>query len=93
MSEIPTWQQLVKAEPELKELLEEAQSVDGSDPHFCANNVWYAAGGLRERLCFLVGWITQRNDPVLKTSAAYDVAYKKIYAALPDCQDCWCFER
>lgn len=92
MSEIPTWQQLVKAEPELEELLEEAQCVDGSDSHFCANRVWYMLGGLKENLCDLVGWTARRSNPILKTSAAYDVAYKKIYAALPDCRDCWCLQ-
>jgi hypothetical protein len=83
-----TWQQIVRAEPRLIVLLQEAKSVDDTDPHFCANEVWYAQGGLRDRLTELVGWGAQ--NPVLRTSEAYDVAYNKVYGALPDCKDCHC---
>ena len=41
----PTWAQLVKLEPRLAALLDEARQADGSDEHFCANRVW--AGALK----------------------------------------------
>ena len=85
-----TWEQLVKIEPRLKAILGEAQAVSSDDdPHFCANAVWYA-GGLKERLCKLVGW-DRKPHPVLGTEEAYDVAYDTCYNALPDCRDCLCF--
>jgi hypothetical protein len=87
----PTWAELVKAEPKLGELLAEAQAVkdDGRTPSFCANRIWYAPGGFKDRLCRLVGW-DRKGHPVLGTMQAYDVAYETIYDALPDCRDCWC---
>jgi len=87
----PTWKALVKTEPRLAVLLKEAQGVDGSGHHFCANRVWYQRQGLKDRLCRLVGWdVKGRGIPLLATEGAYDVAYDKIYAALPDCRDCVC---
>lgn len=86
-----TWRELVRREPRLAELLREAKAVDDSDPHFCANLVWYGRGGLKERLCRLVGWEAEKDDPVLRTPEAYDLAYEKIYNALPDCRDCDCW--
>jgi len=90
----PTWKALVKTEPRLAVLLKEAQSVDGSGARFCANRVWYGYGktnSFKDRVCRLVGWEAGRCvDPMLKTQGAYDVAYDKIYDALPDCRDCVC---
>lgn len=82
------WRQLIEAEPHLAALLQEAKSTDDTDPHFCANKVWYAQGGLRDRLCELVGW--GARNPMLQTAEAYDAVYKKVYGALPGCKDCWC---
>lgn len=91
----PTWQELVRREPRLLDLLREAQAYRPR-PGFCANAIWYGYGrrvGLRERLTRLVGWGRPDRDPVLSTSAAYDVAYETVYQALPDCQHadilCW----
>jgi hypothetical protein len=90
-----TWREMVKLEPRLGALLREAQKVDGSDPHFCANDVWYgyeggcyAGRGLKRQLCQLVGWYARR--PELRGCDCYDVAYMKIYDALPPCRDCLC---
>lgn len=89
MTKKVTWKQLVAAEPRLALLLEEAKAVDGSGKHFCANRVWHERDGLKWRMSDLVGW-DRKGDPLLGTSEAYDVAYRKIYDALPDCRDCWC---
>ncbi len=86
----PTWGELVRLEPRLRVLQRDVKAVDGSDPHFCANRVWYARGGFKERLCCLVGWEAERDDPVLRSSEAYDVAYDRLYNLLPPCRDCWC---
>ncbi len=55
---------------------------------FCANEVWYAWGGLKDRLCRLVGWDASR--PELQNSEAYDVAYEHLYDLLPNCRNCHC---
>jgi hypothetical protein len=86
----PTWAELVRLEPRLLALQRDIRAVDGSDPHFCANKVWYRPGGFKDRLCQLVGWYAERDDPVLRSSEAYDVAYDHLYRQLPPCRDCWC---
>ena len=84
-----TWHDLVKAEPALGELLAEAQAVkDNGGTSFCANSIWY--NRFKQRLLPLVGW-DRRGHPVLGGMAAYDLAYHKIYDALPDCRDCLCW--
>ena len=90
----PSWETLIDREPRLLDLYEEARAIrdDKHAPHFCANNVWYGRRGwpgLKERVTALVGW-TRTDDPILGTPQAYDIAYHKIYGALPDCRDCSC---
>jgi hypothetical protein len=85
-----TWCELVKREPELRTLFEKAKAVDDSDPHFCANRVWYRH--FKPVLCDLVGWDARVQDGVVNSSEAYDIAYRKIYQALPDCKDCACID-
>jgi hypothetical protein len=85
----PTWQQLVRLEPRLLELAKRALEADAGRDTFCANAVWYGYDehkGIRPALCELVGWgAAIYAPPLLKTEAAYDVAYETIYQALPDC--------
>ena len=85
-----TWRELVKREPELRTLLKKAKAVDDSDPHFCANAVWYQH--FKPVLCDLVGWDARVRDGVVNSSEAYDIAYHKIYQALPDCKACACLD-
>jgi hypothetical protein len=82
-----TWQQLVRREPRLGELLRQARAVRAKGKHFCANAVWYAQ--FKPRLCRLVGW-ARRDEPILGTMEAYDVAHETVYEALPGCRDCLC---
>ena len=94
-----TWQDLVEMEPRLADLEEDARSVedDGQGESFCANDIWYGHGpyrgiGLVQRLEGLVGWLADGSKPpLLRSSAAYDVAYRHVYNLLPDCRgDCGC---
>ncbi len=80
----PTWKQIVNVEPRLEELYQEAKAVDGGAPYFCANRVWGQVNGLRARLISLVGWVAEIG--VLRFSAAYDIAYRKVYDVLPACR-------
>lgn len=86
-----TWKDIVRLEPRLADLLKEAQTVDGSGEHFCANRIWYGTPpdhGMKGRLQYLVGLMAA--NPKLRTSEAYDLAYQTIYRALPDCRRCMC---
>src|SRR5688572_27285202 len=86
-----TWATLVAMEPQLAGLLADAkQEHMNGDPGYCAHRVWYGyddGPGLKGRLCQLVGWGREAPGPaVLRSPAAYDVAYQKVYQALPDCR-------
>lgn len=89
---------LVKLEPELMDLYEEAISHQGTtNKKFCANAVWYGYGefkhcGIKGRLTELIGWYRiGGSHPILSTQMSWHVAYKTIYGALPDCRKgCTC---
>ena len=92
-----TWAELVEREPALGQLEREVRALrrQPRPANFCANEVWYGFGrwrgmGFRERVVGLVGWCARSADPDLRTSAAYDVAYRRLYESLPDCGDCLC---
>ena len=86
----PTFKELVAAEPRLQDLLEEARAVKVEGRNiFCANYIWYRDPNLRRRLIQLVGWV-RSDSPLLSTEAAYSVAYRTVYSALPNCRGCSC---
>ena len=93
----PTWEALVEREPRLGDLLAEARAVRGEGPTFCANAVWYGypghRPGLKRRMTRLVGFLAERPDPLLRGPLAYEVAYRALYRALPDCRRCGCPDR
>jgi hypothetical protein len=84
-----SWKELTVLEPRLLALYKEAKAIrdDRSKSSFCANRVWYL-GHLRESVSELVG--SDAKHPRLSTSEAYDIAYHKIYNALPYCRNCAC---
>ncbi|MDP9472214.1 MAG: hypothetical protein M3Q71_16370 [Chloroflexota bacterium] len=93
VTDLPTWDDLAAREPRLADLRIAAERIRDVDARFCANAAWYGyAGqlGLKPRLLRLVGWGAQNQDPVLRSSDAYDVAYQTLYALLPDCRGCGC---
>jgi hypothetical protein len=88
-----TWEGLVAVEPRLDILLAKAHGVkdDKRERSFCANAIWFGYNNrpsMRAMLSDLVGWSSQ-ND-ALQSSPAYDLAYDKVYGALPDCRKCLC---
>ena len=91
-----TWRILCELEPRLLDLYNEVSSIkDEGGEYFCANAVWYGRGnfeGFKHRLVALVGFRRQNDgsDPRLAASRSYDIAYHKIYDALPDCRNCAC---
>jgi hypothetical protein len=80
-----TFESLAAVEPGLRHLMSEAKRIHSrGQPDFCANSVWRKA--FKPRLVDLVGWGSRNPDPRLHTESAYDIAYKTIYSALPNCR-------
>ena len=86
----PTWAQLARLEPGLARLRRQARATDGRDPRFCANRVWYDC--FKPRLSRLVGWGRDDGPRLLRTQAAYALAYDTVYQELPGCRGCWCID-
>ena len=59
------WRRICEEEPRLAALLAEIESIDNSDPDYCAENAWYGwmdkRAGFRYRMRYLVG--DMRNEP------------------------------
>jgi hypothetical protein len=80
-----------------------ANGVEGG-VSFCANDCWHGRTriivrkdgervlivlpSLKAQLNPLVGWFARA--PELRTSEAWDTAYKHLYKLLPDCRRCGC---
>jgi hypothetical protein len=81
-----TYEQLTKFDPSLNILLRRARNHAGN----CANAAWYGPEGLRAEMSRVIGHGRTHGPSELKTPQAYDVAYKTLYEALPDCKGCGC---
>jgi len=83
-----TFDDLAGMEPLLAKLRAEIARVkdDGSRDYFCANQVWFSA--FKPVMVLLVGYHARRRveQPLLGTAAAYDIAYRDLYDALPFCR-------
>lgn len=84
---LSTFDQILVLDPSLICLLRRAQSCNQGN---CANAAWYGPDGIRAEMTRVIGHRRTHGPSELKTSAAYDVAYKTLYAALPDCKGCGC---
>ena len=76
----PTFADLVKIEPRLGELYDEAKNYEVSEG-YKHDHVWY--WNFKNRMLYLVGMMAENDDPVIRTSQSYDTAYKTIFEALP----------
>jgi hypothetical protein len=83
-----TFAALAQREPRLRDLQRAVQAERRrarQDHHYCANRTWF--GRFEDRLNRLVGWERRGpEDPILGTSAAYDVAFAELYELLPNCR-------
>jgi len=80
-----TFDEMVKIEPKLGDLLKEAQEQHNNKKFICANAVWYGYDGfpgIRNRLIDIVGYFAEKPD----LKYGYDLAYETIYNALPNCK-------
>lgn len=89
LSHVTTWEQIEKLDPSLHVLLRRARNQKGN----CANAAWYGPDGIREAMSAAIGHGRTHGPSELKTSAAYDVAYRTLFAALPNCSGCGCLTR
>jgi hypothetical protein len=80
-----TWEQLVELEPRLDDLLFQAELTRPEPDEAEDFNYEGAWGRFKQPIANLVGYFRRDNcDPQLKTNAAYDVAYWKLWHALHD---------
>ena len=84
-----TFEKILEMEPEVRRLYNVAKMIGDNKKNrtFCASVVWYQL--FEPVLVELVGWERKAKD-ILATSVAYDLAYKSIYKALPNCRGCLC---
>ena len=85
-----TWAALVKREPRLADLRAVVGAVvRDRQRHYNANGVWFGphnvegVPGLKYQMVRLVGRHALTDDPVIRSSDAYDVAYEALYGLLP----------
>lgn len=85
-----SFRMLAISEPKLKGLLYRAKAYPRRGQ--CANALWYGSDGLRAAMSKLIGNLRTAEGPAeLRSSAAYDVAYRKLWDALPNCKrNCGC---
>jgi hypothetical protein len=83
-----TLDEMIQLEPGLQELREDVAVVedDKTSSSFCANRLWIRR--FKPRLIELVGSLAGVEE--LRTSEAYDVAYRELYQILPPCRNCLC---
>ena len=91
-----TRRELVCREHRLSQLKRRVTLVPdtGVAPSFCASAHWYGAAGqqpgLNQALLRLVGEAARRDDPVLGSHTAYEVAAATLRGLLPPCRHCAC---
>lgn len=81
-----SWEVIIAIDPFFYDLLREIQGVRAGE-NFCANRIWFEI--YKPAIVRRIGWHAPNYAPeILKTVRAYEIAYEKLYSALPDCQNC-----
>lgn len=84
-----SWEDLVSAEPGLADLEARVKAIGLAEIKRCltapadfdANAIWFGYDGrhsYKKAMCQLVG-LSRKGHPVLGTSTAYDIAYRRLY--------------
>lgn len=77
-----SWSELVFLEPQLKTFLDVIKALaPPTKAPWCSNKAWYDI--FKPRMKNLVGWSCTRKNPALRSSQAYETAYKTLYHSLP----------
>lgn len=87
-----TFEKLKELEPKLANL--EKQILGYSRKEGCIHRVWYGRGGIKEKMCDLVGdyRVSDEGEWILHNHIGYDVAYRHLYDSFPDCETNDCSE-
>ena len=93
MEEKLTWKQLILLEPRLEKLLAEINALPPVVRTRAECNLirWYGQTGnpgYKYQMSGLVGWAVKVKKTPLSTNRAYDIAYEKLFYALPGCAKC-----
>jgi hypothetical protein len=95
MTSKPTWKELTRIEPRLLALYRAARKIreerwreENRQLPFCLMDTYYQE--IKPKLLRLVGFYAQSKNPRIRTSEAFDVAFKKVHYALPVCDGCEC---
>lgn len=83
-TEVLSWKELVGLEPGLGEMLADIQQIRSRRRCFCGDAIWYQL--FKPRLRTLVGYEAHTSVRHLRTKEAYDVAYRTLYEAIPECR-------
>lgn len=85
-TKVLSWEVIIAIDPFFDDLLCEIQGIR-ADENFCANGIWFET--YKPAIVRRIGWYAPNYAPeILKTERAYEIAYRKLYNALPDCQNC-----
>lgn len=77
-----TFEELERLEPRLTDLMAEIRGVTLRDS-ISRDRLWYGRGdGFKSKMGRLVGIHAKFDNPLLQTSEAYDVCYRKLYGVL-----------
>ena len=86
-----SWREIKKIEPRLGTLQKEIKVLTESvaaDDRFCPNHFWYGYDdpefAFKKQVEQLAGYCAEA--PELRSRAAYDLVYDRLYKLLPDCQ-------
>jgi hypothetical protein len=98
-----TWADMLRLQPKLGQLQDEAMLMRSADPGYCWEKVWLGpfdhagrdnAGDPRSfatRIYALVGWYAKEGPPVLRHYWAFDLGIDALAASLPRCpENCPC---
>lgn len=89
-----TWHDLIRLEPHLEVLAERVRHVDKGYPSFCRRSAWLGFDDLYVQAQFyaLVGparlALEDYDDERLYTESAVEVAFERIWNAMPPCRNC-----
>lgn len=73
-----TWEEMVRIEPELEELLTDVILYENEEPEESLCQVW--AYRFKPRLLWFVGYFARRKE--LRSSECYELAYATLYDRL-----------
>lgn len=84
------WRKMIALDGEIKRLYEDAHRMTFG-PHECASRIWYEE--FKPVMFWLVGFGRKTPPKEFCTTDAYEIAYAKIYQALPNCPNACCNHR